>query len=162
NAPASRASFDPTTWHRFVDSSSGNTLLSVARWDGANATLLASHTWTVAPGSMKGTIYYWSNNLGRVLRISPGATMPTAFAYQPPLSDPNQYPQSSCLMTCHTVSADGSTLVSGGGTFGGSYDLKTGQPLHYNGGTWGPTQDGRSVKWLMSAVSPNGKYVLLN
>src|SRR5262249_54798171 len=120
NAPSSQVALDAATWQTFVDSSSGATSFTVARWDGAAATLPAKHTWTIAPASMRGTIYYWSNNLGRVLRIKPGAAQPDDFANQAPLNDPNQYVQSSCLMTCHTVSADGSTLVSGGGTFGGS------------------------------------------
>src|SRR5215468_11019905 len=110
--------------------------MTIARWNGSGATVVASHTWKVAPQSMRGTIYYWSNDLGRVLRIQPGAVSPDDFAYMPPLNDSSQYQQDSCLMTCHTVSADGSTLVSGGGTFGGSYDLITGQPRHSLGGTW--------------------------
>src|SRR6185369_4216974 len=125
---------------------------------------VAKHTWTIAPQSMRGTIYYWSNDLGRVLRIQPGAAMPDDFANQPPLNDPAQYQQTSCLMTCHTVSADGSTLVSGGGTFGGSYDLKAGQPTQYLGGTWGAPSGNSSsvVRWAMPAVSPTGKYILTN
>jgi hypothetical protein len=151
NAPASRVALDPTTWQKFVDSTSGGTQVTVSRWDGAAATLLANHAWTIAPASMRGTIYYWSNNLGRVLRIKPGAAQPDDFANQAPLDDPSQYTQSSCLMTCHTVSADGSTLISGGGVFGGSYDLIKGQPAVSLGGTWGPTGGGASsssvVRW---------------
>jgi len=166
SAPTSRVALDATTWQKFVDSTSGATQVTVARWDGMAATLLANHTWTIAPASMRGTIYYWSNNLGRVLRIKPGAAMPDDFANQAPLNDPAQYTQSSCLMTCHTVSADGSTLVSGGGVFGGSYDLIKGQPTVYLGGTWGAnggaTTDSSVVKWSNSAVSPTGKYILTN
>ena len=117
---------------------------------------------------MRGTIYYWSNNLGRVLRIKPGAAQPDDFANQAPLNDPAQYAQSSCLMTCHTVSADGSTLVSGGGVFGGSYNLLTGQPtvlprrhvgLHPN--TAG-TPVWQNIQWSNPALSPTGKYILTN
>ena len=162
NAPSSQVALDAATWQTFVDSSSGKTALTVARWDGQAATVVASHTWTIAPASMRGTIYYWSNNLGRVLRIKPGAATPDDFANQAPLNDPNQYVQSSCLMTCHTVSADGSTIVSGGGTFGGSYNLLTGQPTYYTGGTWGPVTNGTNVRWMMPALSPTGKYILLN
>jgi hypothetical protein len=164
NAPSSRVALDPTTWQKLVDSTSGVTQVTVARWDGSKATLIANHTWTVAPASMRGTIYYWSNNLGRVLRIKPGAAQPDDFANKPPLNDPNQYAQSSCLMTCHTVSADGSTLISGGGVFGGSYNLLTGQPTVYLGGTWGASSGNSSsvVKWSNSAVSPTGKYILTN
>jgi hypothetical protein len=163
-APTSRVPLDPTTWQKFVDSTSGDTQITVTRWDGAAATVVASHTWTVAPASMRGTIYYWSNDLGRVLRIKPGATTPDDFANQAPLNDGNQYVQSSCLMTCHTVSADGSTLVSGGGTFGGTYDLKTGTPTLYLGGTWGAPSgnSSSSVRWMMPAVSPTGKFMLTN
>jgi hypothetical protein len=67
-------------------------------------------------------------------------------------------------MTCHTVSADGSTLVSGGGVFGGSYDLKAGATMVSLGGTWGlPTGSSSSVvRWALPAVSPTGKYILTN
>jgi hypothetical protein len=168
SAPASQVPFDPTTWQKLVDSTAGQTQLTVARWDGTAATTIAKHTWTIAAASMRGTIYYWSNDLGRVLRIKPGAATPDDFANQAPLDDPTQYPQSSCLMTCHTVSADGSTLVSGGGTFGGTYDLKAGMPMVSLPGTWGlpvgstSTSASSVIKWAMPAVSPTGKYLLTN
>jgi hypothetical protein len=163
-APSSQVALDAKTWQKFVDSTSGATQMTVARWDGSKATLIANHTWTVAPASMRGTIYYWSNNLGRVLRIKPGAAQPDDFANQAPLNDPAQYTQSSCLMTCHTVSADGSTLISGGGVFGGSYDLHKSQPTVSLGGTWGgPSGNSSSVvQWSNSALSPTGKYIVTN
>jgi hypothetical protein len=166
NAPSSQLQFDATTWQQLVDSTSGQTKITVARWDGTNATVIANQTWTIAPASMRGTIYYWSNNLGRVLRIKPGAATADDFANQAPLNDPTKYTQASCLMTCHTVSADGSTLVSGGGTFGGSYDLKAGMPITALPGTWGPASGGANsssvIEWMTPALSPTGKYVLLN
>jgi hypothetical protein len=168
NAPSSDLALDPTTWEEFTDSTSGVATVFVSRWDGTAATVIANQTWTIANGSMRGTIYYWSNDLGRVLRIQPGAATADDFANQPPLNDPTQYQQDSCLMTCHTVSADGSTLLSGGGTFGGSYNLKTGEPTHSLGGTWGfdPNTAGQpeweNIAWYQSALSPTGKYVLVN
>jgi len=161
--PPSKYTIDPALWSKFTDSTSGSADLFVSRYDGANATVVTQQKWTVAPESMRGTIYYWANNLGRVMRIKPGASAPDDFANQAPLTDPNKYVQSQCLMTCHTVSADGSTLISGGGTFGGSYNLQTSQPIFYTGGTWasGLTQ-GQSVEWSNSAVSPHGKYMLTN
>ncbi len=146
NAPTAQVPFDEVTWQQLVDSSDGKTSFKVARWDGTNATVVADHDWSIAPASMRGTIYYWSNNLGRVLRIKPGSPTPDDFANQAPLDDPNQYTPSSCLMTCHTVSADGSTLVSGGGIFGGSYNLASSQPEVYLGGTWGPSSGGRRAR----------------
>jgi len=164
NAPSSRVALDAGVWQKYVDSSSGPSSVKVSRWDGTAATLIADHTWSVAPGSMRGTIYYWSNNLGRVLRIKPGAPAPDDFANKAPLNDPNQFTQSSCLMTCHTVSADGSTLVSGGGVYGGSYDLVAGKPTVSLGGTWGAASGSSSsvVRWMAPAVSPTGKYILTN
>ncbi len=165
-APASQVALDATTWEKFTDSTSGATQVTVARWNGTTATLIADQNWTIAPASMRGTIYYWSNNLGRVLRIQPGAAQPDDFANTAPLDDPAAYTQSSCLMTCHTVSADGSTIISGGGVFGGSYNLLTSQPTVYLGGTWGPSAGGPSsssvVRWSNSALSPTGKYILTN
>ncbi len=160
--PPARYTIASTLWQKFTDSTSGAADLFVSRYDGANATIVTQQKWTVAPESMRGTIYYWANNLGRVMRIKPGAATPDDFANQAPLNDSTKYVQSSCLMTCHTVSADGSTLISGGGTFGGSYDLKTSQPIYYTGGTWGTTTQGQSVVWSNSAVSPDGKYMLTN
>jgi hypothetical protein len=165
NAPTSQITLDPSTWQKFVDSTAGAATLTVARWNGSAASVIAHQGWTIAPASMRGTIYYWSNDLGRVLRMKPGATTPDDFANQPPLNDPSQYTQSTCLMTCHTVSADGSTLISGGGTFGGSYDLKGDKPIVSLGGTWGNPNGTNSpsvIQWMNSAVSPTGKYVLVN
>jgi hypothetical protein len=167
-APSSQLALDATTWRLFTDSTSGATQVTVARWDGASDSVIAEQTWTIAPASIRSTIYYWSNNLGRVLRIQPGAAQPDDFANQAPLNDPSQYQQDSCLMTCHTVSADGSTLVSGGGTYAGSYDLGTDQPMVSLGGTWGsdPNTAGQpvwqNIGWEVPALSPTGKYILTN
>jgi len=174
SAPTSQLALDATTWEKYTDSTAGSTQITVTRWDGTAASLIAHQTWTIASGSMRGTIYYWSNNLGRVLRIQPGAAQPDDFANQAPLTDPAQYQQNGasgsggCLMTCHTVSADGSTLASGGGVFAGSYDLKADQPLDSLGGTWDidPNAAGQpvwqNIQWNTPALSPTGKYILTN
>ncbi len=158
--PPASFSFGAADWTAFVGSTTGAAQLHVARWDGTSATVVTDMGWSIAPQSMRGTIYYWSNNVGRVMRIQPGATAPDDFANAPPLNDPAMYTQSSCLMTCHVVSADGSTIISGGGTFGGSFNLLTNQPTYYLGGTWGT--DGSVVRWMDSALSPNGKFLLVN
>jgi len=165
--PTASYTFDPTLWQVLGDSTSGQTLLSVARWSGTAATIIASHTWTIAPASMRGTIYYWAQNIGRVVRIKPGATAPDDFANAPPLNDTSVYPSSSCLMTCHTVSANGSVIVSGGGSFGGSYSLATGQPIYslpgvWGGGTAGTTDNSTVVQWSNSALTPDGTYIVEN
>jgi hypothetical protein len=165
--PTASFTFDPTTWQQLTDSTTGATALSVARWSGTAATVIASHSWTIAPQSMRGTIYYWAQNIGRVVRIKPGAPTPDDFANAPPLNDTSVYPSSSCLMTCHTVSANGAVLVSGGGSFGGSFSLATGQPMYSLGGVWGggtngATDNAQVVQWSNSALSPDGAYVVEN
>jgi WD40-like Beta Propeller Repeat len=151
--PPSRYAFAAGTWDKFVGSTSGATTLQVARLATGVATVIAKHTWTIAPASMRGTIYYWANNLGRVMRIKPGAAVPDDFsaAY---ITGPG-----GCTMTCHTVSADGSTIVSGGDVFGGSYDLLQNKIIHDVGGAPG---DATKRSWASPAVSPNGKYLVQN
>ncbi len=157
--PPSRYAFAPATWQKFVDSTSGVANVTVARLAGGTtagaATVIAKHTWTIAPASMRGTVYYWANNQGRVMRIKPGATAPDDFSN----GTFGTLPASSCTMTCHTVSADGSTLVSGGDTLGGTYNLLTNKPVYDTGGNAGTNQ---KRLWGMPAVSPNGKYVIQN
>jgi len=153
--PPSRYSFTPATWQKFVESSSGAAELTVARHTGTAATIAVQHKWTIAPASMRGTIYYWANNVGRVMRIKPGAAAPDDFS----AGTFGALPASSCTMTCHTVSADGSTLVSGGDTLGGSYDLLTNKPIFDTGGEAGSAQ---KRIWSNPALSPNGKYLVQN
>ena len=85
----SRFDFVPATWTKLVDSTSGAATLTVARFSGGSAKVAVDHKWTIAPASMRGTIYYWANNVGRVMRIKPGATVPDdiRFWLAEPISD---------------------------------------------------------------------------
>lgn len=148
--PPSQVALAGTEWTKFVDSTSGNADLFVNRWDGMSATKMVHHTWTIAPASLRGTVYYWANNLGRILRLKPGGT-PEDFSNGIVPAAPSN---ANCTMTCHAVSADGSTLVSGGGTFGGSYDLEANKTIF-------AAPNGIS-QWLMPALTPDGKYLLVN
>jgi hypothetical protein len=154
-APPARYTFAGTNWQRFVDSTSGAASLDVARWNGSAATVVVNHKWTIAPSSMRGTIYYWANNVGRVMRIKPGAAAADDFS----AGTFGSLPSSGCTMTCHTVSADGSTLVSGGDTLGGSYDLLKNQPIYDTGGAASSAQ---KRIWSNAALSPNGKFLVQN
>jgi WD40-like Beta Propeller Repeat len=160
---AGRFDWAPSTWERFVDSTSGPVKVDVARAVGGAATRLARHTWTIASASMRGTIYYWSlvkgtgesNGEGRVMRIKPGASSPDDFS----LGTLPENPFVTCTMTCHTVSADGSTMLSGGDLLGGSYDLRQKKVLYDLGGT---PESKLARKWSNAALSPNGAYVIEN
>ncbi len=83
-----------------------------------------TETWSIAPGSLRGAIYYetYGSPLAGgplsvgIMKINPGAATPVVM-------------QSGCGNVCHTASADGSTLVAASGFFGlnsSSYDLKKG------------------------------------
>lgn len=153
--PPSRYAFSAGMWQKFVESTKGASDLTVARYAGTSATVVAKHKWTVSPASMRGTIYYWANNQGRVMRIKPGAAAPDDFS----AGTFGALPASTCTMTCHTVSADGSTLVSGGDTLGGTYNLLTNKPVYDTGGAAGSAQ---KRLWSNPALSPDGKYLVQN
>ncbi len=97
--------------------------VAVTKLSGGQATGPQVETWTVAQGSLKGTIYYetYASPLAggplsvAIMKLSPGELQPTVL-------------KSGCGNTCHTASADGSTLVSATGFLLNSisYDLKKG------------------------------------
>lgn len=97
--------------------------VEVTKLSGGKATGPVAETWTVAQGSLKGTVYYetYASPLAggplsvAIMKLSPGDLQPTVL-------------KSGCGNTCHTASADGSTLVSATGFLlnSVSYDLKKG------------------------------------
>jgi hypothetical protein len=149
--PPARFEIPQATWTKFVESTTGATTLRVTRNTKAGAaTQIAKLGWTIAPGSMRGTIYYWSNREGRIMRIKPGAATPDDFSA-------TSLPAAACTMTCHSVSADGSTLISGGDGLGGAYDLLANKPRFALSG------DTTAIRsWNMAAITPNGKKLVLN
>jgi hypothetical protein len=160
-ATPSGAVLSEAVWTKFVESTAGNADMIVTRHDGTNATLVKRITLKVAPASMRGTIYYWANDRGRVMRIKPGAAAPDDFSQGvlPPSATDSKGTPHNCTMTCHSVSADGSTLISGGDVFGGTYDLLANAPKLALGTEPG-TPERR--KWENPAISPDGKVLLRN
>ncbi len=150
--PASRFQLGDLEWTQLIESGPGGKVnLDVARLPtGApDATKVASHTWTIANGSLRGTVYYWSNNLGRVLRIKPGDAMPEDFLAAAGVTG-------NCS-TCHAVSANGSTLILGGDVGVSTFDLLT------NTTALDIQNVGKPIRnWAMPAVSPDGNVVIEN
>ncbi len=108
DAPA-QLRVDQQAWERVSASNSGDPLtLTVSRWDAVSQTAYTSaeESWTIAPESLRGAIYYWTASrvdnvdLGSITRIIPGTG-----------SMPEKLNEGKC-MGCHSVSADGSTLVA--------------------------------------------------
>jgi hypothetical protein len=150
--PPARVSIDPTVWKAISESGHGGDVkVHVARLaaGAATGTVVADHTWTIARGSLRGTVYYWANSLGRVVRIKPGAAAPDDFLAAAGVND-------GCS-TCHTVSANGQTLVIGGDTSTSTFDLLG------NKSAFSTTSVGKPVRnWAMPAVSPNGDVLVEN
>jgi hypothetical protein len=107
---------DQATWDRLTNSNEAAhgtkdpVTFSLSRYDGATAYASATETWSVAPESLRGSIYYWSASRGatggRISQFRPGP-------------GPNGMPNVPQVLTttgacagCHAVSADGSTLVA--------------------------------------------------
>jgi hypothetical protein len=108
DAPA-RVRVPQEAWDRVTSSNTGDKLvLTVSRWDATASVAYSSATesFTIAPESLRGAIYYWTasgngvQRIGSIVRISPGSGgMPVTLN------------QGRC-MGCHSVSADGTTLVA--------------------------------------------------
>jgi len=103
SAPA-QISADQLNWDRLTASNGGDPLvLTLSRWDATTmkAYSSAKESWTIAPASLQGAIYYWTTSgTGHMSRIQPGTgAMP-------------QILNGGVCMGCHAVSADGSTLVA--------------------------------------------------
>ena len=77
-----RITLPAATWKTISQSVQANDPVAaeVTKLAGGVVTGPTKETWTIAPGQMRGTVYYWSNNLGRVLRLKPGAAAPDDFA----------------------------------------------------------------------------------
>ncbi|MEP7120966.1 MAG: hypothetical protein ABJE95_08660 [Byssovorax sp.] len=151
--PPSRYTLDDSSWQQLTESGpGGDVTVHVARMaaGAATAAVVANHTWKIANGSLRGTVYYWSNNLGRVVRIKPGALAPDDFL---PMEA-----HDGCS-TCHAVSANGSTLVIGGDTTASVIDLLT-NTVSLKLGDLSPAKAVRN--WAMPAISPNGKVLIEN
>lgn len=149
--PPSSFLLDKGLWVQITESSSGLPLdLSVHRLPAGSptATTVAQHQWTIASQPLIGSVYYWANSLGRVLRINPGADAPEDFLLAGG--------QNGCS-TCHSVSANGATLIIGGDIQASNWDLTT-NTLKFN-----TEAVGKPVRhWAMAAISPDGSVVVEN
>jgi hypothetical protein len=117
-----RVTFSAPVWTAITlgENAKDDVVVEVTKISGGQVTGPIKETWNVAPGSLRGTIYYETydsqiaGGLGSVgvMRIDPGATKPVVI-------------KQGCGNVCHTASADGSTLVANTVLAGGSasYDL---------------------------------------
>jgi hypothetical protein len=149
--PPSAVQISQDDWIALNETGNGNTVsVKVTRLAaGQNAAkVVADHKWTMAKGSMRGSVYYWVNNLGRVVRLKPGQPAPEDFL--------KAAGHSGCS-TCHAVSANGQTLILGGDINVSKFDLLG------NKATFSVTSVGKQIRnWAMPAISPDGKFLVEN
>jgi len=148
--PPSRFSPELSHWRALTESGPGGPVdVHVARLSAGAATVVINHQWTIANGSLRGTMYHLSTSttLGRVVRTRPGAAAPEDFL---PAT------VQGCV-ECHALSADGSTMILGGDAPASTVDLVNNTALL-------DIQDlGKPVRnWAMAAVSPNGAVLIEN
>jgi hypothetical protein len=117
-----------SVWGFLTDSNAGEDVeVDILRLSGGVAHAAMHETWTVAPGSLKGSIFYWAVNTGQLMKIAPGAATPVVVFDSGPADQlgtpaPANYngatPQwesggnGKRCVACHAVSKDGSTIVS--------------------------------------------------
>lgn len=136
-------------WKQVTDSGKGGSMkLFASRLSGGVATVIADHTDELASGPLRGTVYYWANSIGRILRIKAGAAAPEDFLATAGVG--------GCT-ACHTVAAKGSRIVIGVDQANdnqsmNSYDLLTNTVK----------LSGQGRQWSMPAVSADGKVMLGN
>jgi WD40 repeat protein len=112
-APPAQARLDQTTWDRLTNSNGSfygtadPITFTLSRWDSATqmAYTSATETWTVAPESLRGAIYYWSASRGatggRISQFRPG-----------PGATPQVLNTPGGCAGCHAVNAQGTVLVA--------------------------------------------------
>lgn len=162
-APSQRFSPGGTDWTQLVDSSSGDVNVRVARLAGGAggaATVIKDQTWSIAPGTMRGTIYYWAINTGRVMRITPGAAAPDDL-----FSGVDLVPaaKGKCI-ACHSVSANGANVVVNAGHWDSSIDeTSVNWDLVGSSNAWSGAEvtNGGSA-FAQAGVSADGKVMVQN
>jgi hypothetical protein len=109
---------DENAWTQATNSNSGEPLVvSILVDDGTTTYGPITESWTIAAGVLQGTVYYNSYNsaiinggllngqqVGAVLAIAPGSTNPRLAVAS----------TNTACYVCHTVSADGSTIIMQG------------------------------------------------
>ncbi|MBX3191939.1 MAG: PD40 domain-containing protein [Labilithrix sp.] len=121
-----------------------------------------TETWKVAPGVLKGTVYY--NSYESILTTGGGAQTGGVIAIKPRSPDPVLAVPSEAgkCHVCHTVSADGSTLWAQDENYvdGASYNLTAGgaRTPYLTTGAGGSTANRRKFVW--SAPYPDGSFAL--
>lgn len=149
-----RAALPQAVWKGLTESAKGTDAVkvSVSKISGGQVSGPAAETWTIAPGSFKGVIYYNTylsklTNTGAVMRVRPNQDAEAFIG--------------GCTV-CHSVSANGN-VIAGGINWGNGNPLQSGSFDVAADGTQSPRYtDGDGRKMAFGALTPNGDMLLSN
>lgn len=125
--------------------------LAVSKQSGAEVTGPVTARWLIAPGSLKGFVYYntyrskLAGDDGAVMRIKPGETATVL--------------QSGCTV-CHSVSAQGNVLVAGVEWDGNNAVVSRAFNLPSNGGITLRNQQEEGRVYAFGGLTPDGSFML--
>ncbi len=163
--PPSRYAFPDDTvlpddiWVELTEATQGPAEIAVQRYDSAAQQAYQPNvrTWQISQANLTGILYYWEVNNGDVVRLTVGDAAPQQFIEKPTGAG------TGCV-ACHSVSADGSTIVAG--TYGGASPWATWEADGTNRYWSAEGIDPVNPPWTSSdasgfqAVSPTGDYVV--
>ena len=151
----------PSAWQAITSTATGAAAVKVQLTEtiGGVVTGPITETWTIAQGSLKGTVYYNSYDSllfgtanGGILKLKPGTPA------VPLVGGANR---TDCTV-CHAVSSDGSTLIAthpatndptSGYTSGTSYDLKNNAAVIAQQG---------DAQFAFGGIYPDGTFLMTN
>ena len=145
-----RITLTPALWQSITETATAGAPVKVAitKISGGMVTGPVTQTWTVAQGNLRGTIYYNSynsqiaGNTGAIMSLRPGQASPNVVV-------------AGCRV-CHTVSADGSTMVSANEpTSGTATDSVWNLKADAGAGYQAPNRT-----WVFGALYPDGSKFL--
>lgn len=174
SAARKRVRLDETPWRTATSGNTGDDLkLEVKIYSSADDKVYGpiTRTWKVAPGVLKGTVYY--NSYDSLITTGGGTETGGIIKIKPRSPDPELAvpSMSGKCHACHVVSSDGSTLFVQDGTAsavpcrgddhycnGGSYDLRQPSPprTSYMGGDLAA----HNRKFVWAAPYPDGSFAL--
>jgi hypothetical protein len=166
--PRKRVRIQDDVWKTATQGNLGDDLKVEVRIHTAAGTVIGpiTRTWKVAPGVLKGTVYY--NSYDSELTAGTGAETGGVIAIQPRSPEPTLAipSQAGKCHVCHVVSADGSTLWAQDGKNGGnddyrrgaSYDLKN--PAAARTLYDGVATPAQNRKFVWSGPYPDGSFAL--
>ncbi len=175
--PPSRMTLPVAMWNSLTSSLASHPVtVELHRLSGSNAYKSATQTWHVANANLRGDIYYWAINQGQIYKIDLASGMrsavfdsgpSTSLGTPTPLNSgsPNSPPwedngAGKRCVACHSVSKDGSTLVS---VFSRSSPGSTGPAgfVSLATGTIANISD-YTTNGIYDALSPDGAFAVMN